>query len=204
MSTDSFSDSTNEVPNAAVPPLSGKTAGRKNRLSSARNREQREAEQNQSAPIDRKLIKETRDQIRAMVDEITALSQSECSQAEFYQGFLTRTTSALASIGGAVWSLKEGGGLNLEYQINLAHSGLVDNEPAQIAHGRLLQQLADAGEPELVQPNSGAGESDQASNPTGYLLVVGPLVWNKKSSGWSRSSSVPARVLRLNAVTCAF
>ena len=183
MSTDSFSDSTNEVPNAAVPPLSGKTAGRKNRLSSARNREQREAEQNQSAPIDRKLIKETRDQIRAMVDEITALSQSECSQAEFYQGFLTRTTSALASIGGAVWSLKEGGGLNLEYQINLAHSGLVDNEPAQIAHGRLLQQLADAGEPELVQPNSGAGESDQASNPTGYLLVVGPLVVEQKVVG---------------------
>lgn len=137
----------------------------------------------ESPPIDRKLIRETRDQIRAMVDEITELSHSDCSQAEFYQGFLTRMTSALASIGGAVWSLKEGGGLNLEYQINLSQSGLVDNEPAQIAHGRMLQQLADAGKPELIQPNSGTGAKDEACNPTEYLLIVGPLVVEQKVVG---------------------
>lgn len=134
-------------------------------------------------PIDRKLIQETRDQIRAMVDEITILSQSECSPQEFYQGFLSRTTGALASVGGAVWSLQEGGGLKLEYQINLAESGLVENEAAQISHDRLLKQMVSSGEPDLVPPHSGVAADEGASNPTDHLLMIGPLVVEKNVVG---------------------
>ena len=134
-------------------------------------------------PIDRKLIQETRDQIRAMVDEITLLSQSECSPQEFYQGFLSRTTGALASVGGAVWSLQEGGGLKLEYQINLAESGLVENEAAQITHDRLLKQMVATGEPELIPPHSGVADDEGASNPTDHLLIMGPLMVEKNVVG---------------------
>ena len=140
-----------------------------------------------SPPIDRKLIQETRDQIRTMVDEITQLSQSNCSRAEFYQGFLSRTTSALASVGGAIWSVKEDGSLGLEYQINLRESGLVDDQEAQIAHGKLMQQMVSKGQPELIQPNSGGNEEENEetaiSNPTEHLLVVGPLTVEQKTVG---------------------
>lgn len=141
-----------------------------------------QSDQESSPPIDRKLIQETRDQIRAMVDEITTLSQSGCAPEEFHRGFLTRTVSALASVGGAIWSCNESG-LSLEYQINLSQSGLADDPSAQQAHGKLLHQLIEAGEPALVQPSSGSSEEDQASNPTELLLVTGPLMVEQQVVG---------------------
>lgn len=134
-------------------------------------------------PIDRNLIRETRDQIRQMVDEITRLSQSDCSAVEFYQGFLTRTTSALASVGGAIWSVNDEGAPALEYQINLAKSGLSGDDAARISHGKLLQQLALAGQPDLIQPQSGSENAEEGSNPTDHLLIVGPLVVEQKVVG---------------------
>ncbi|MGI9515942.1 MAG: efflux RND transporter periplasmic adaptor subunit [Pirellulaceae bacterium] len=169
MSTDSYSGSSGDIQETPAP-------GRRFTVGPNKGHED-------TPPIDRKLIQETRDQIRTMVDEITRLSQSDCSPAEFYQGFLTRTTGALASVGGAVWSLKEGGGLNLEYQINFAQTGLVENEATQISHGRLLQQLAEAGEPELIQPASGETGTEAAGNPTQHLLVIGPLKVEQKVVG---------------------
>ena len=180
MSTDSFPGSTGDIQRTS--------AGRRYTAGPNKNH-------TDSPPIDRKLIRDTRDQIRLMVDEITQLAQSGCAQQDFYQGFLTRTTGALASIGGAIWSLKEGGGLGLEYQINLEASGLADDEAAQISHGRLLQRLADAGDPELVQPKSGTSENRDAGNPTEHLLIVGPLVVEQKVVGlveiFQRSGSGP-------------
>jgi multidrug resistance efflux pump len=133
--------------------------------------------------VDRKLIQETRDQIRALVDEITRLANSDCSPSDFYQGFLTRVTSALASAGGAIWSVSEEGPPQLEYQINLGQTGLADDAAARIAHGHLLQQLVTRGEAELIQPQSGFPGDEQASNPTDYLLVTGPLKVEEKVVG---------------------
>lgn len=136
-----------------------------------------------AGPIDQQLVRETRNQIRSMVDEITALADSDCTEEEFYQGFLTRTTSALASIGGAIWRVGDGGKLILEYQINVSQSGLTSEESNQQAHGKLLRQLIDSGELALIPPRSGAGDPDGASNPTENLLVVGPLSVDSKVVG---------------------
>jgi len=136
-----------------------------------------------TAPIDRKLIQETRDQIRALVDEITELSQTNCSPQEFYEGFLTRTTRALASIGGAIWSCQDPSKLTLEYQINLSQSGLADDEAAQSVHHQLLRQVLERGEPVLVPPKSGSAEGNGAFNPTDHLLILGPLVVNERVVG---------------------
>jgi hypothetical protein len=130
-----------------------------------------------SAPagtISQELIVETRNQIRSLVDEITALSESQCSLAEFYDGFLTRVVQALAAVGGAVWQVDEGGNLQLEFQINLAATGVTANEAVARQHGAMVSRLLAAGQPVLVPPQSGG--DNIAGNPTDYLLVVGPLV----------------------------
>lgn len=168
MSTDSFPDSATNFPGSPKPRRPGSGS---------------RPHHDDAAPIDRKLIRETRDQIRALVDEITELSHSDCSPQEFYQGFLTRTTSALASVGGAVWSCEDPSKLALEYQINLSKAGLAGDEAAQLSHHQLLRQVVQRGEPVLVPPKSGGTAEDGALNPTSHLLILGPLVVNEKVVG---------------------
>ena len=52
--------------------------------------------------LDGDLLDQTRNQIRELVEEIAGLAKSGCSQGDFFEGFLTRTTRALASSGGVV------------------------------------------------------------------------------------------------------
>ncbi|MBN1912669.1 MAG: HlyD family efflux transporter periplasmic adaptor subunit [Pirellulales bacterium] len=123
------------------------------------------------------LIEQTKQQIRALVNEIAQLARrSDVAPAEFYSEFLTRVVSALAAIGGVVWTLEDEGRLSLQYQINLQKSGLRENEQGQIQHSRLLSKVLRTGEALLVPPHSGASEDDdEATNPTDFLLVLGPL-----------------------------
>ena len=125
--------------------------------------------------VDQNLVNETKKQISALIQEIAELAQSDVTTEDFYSGFLTRTTSALASVGGAVWTLKEEGNLSLTYHINLASSGLSDEPEKQVTHNRLLSRLAESGEPTLVAPQSSGAETDQPGNPTDFLLVICPL-----------------------------
>ncbi len=125
--------------------------------------------------FDPRLVQQTKLQIRTLVNEIAQLSQSECSLAEFYDGFLNRVTSALASAGGAIWTVDENGQLDLNYQINLAHARLDEDEDAQYQHDLLLRKIAHGGESALVHPNSGSAEEDVAGNPTDFLLVLGVI-----------------------------
>ncbi|NLE38670.1 MAG: HlyD family efflux transporter periplasmic adaptor subunit [Pirellulaceae bacterium] len=122
------------------------------------------------------LIEQTKHQIRSLVSEIAQLSKSDIAPEEFYAEFLNRVVQALAAVGGAVWVMSDEGRLTLQYQTNLQKSGLRDNEEGQRQHGRLLQRVMTSGEAALVPPHSGIGEDDQdASNPTDFLLVLGPL-----------------------------
>ncbi len=128
-----------------------------------------------ASSFDPDLIDQTRQQLRTLVHEIEGLSRSELSPGEFYEGFLTRIVSALAAVGGAIWTLDEGG-LKLSYQMNLQQARLGEtNEEDQQRHGRLLHKVAADGQGLLVQPHSGEGESGEAANPTEYLLVIGAL-----------------------------
>ncbi len=126
--------------------------------------------------LDPQLIEQTKQQIRSLVNEIAQLSKtSNLSPEEFYGEFLPRVVSALAAIGGAIWTLEDQGRLTLQYQINLQQTKLREDENALRQHGRLLQKAIVSGETMLVPPRSGAGEGDEAANPTDFLLVLGPL-----------------------------
>jgi multidrug efflux pump subunit AcrA (membrane-fusion protein) len=136
-----------------------------------------------SSSYDPELIDQTRQQLRTLVHEIEGLSRSEVTPGEFYEGFLTRVVSALAAIGGAVWTIEDGGGLKLSYHMNLQQARLGDNEEDQQRHGRLLHKVATDGEGMLVQPNSGSGENGAAYNPSDYLLILGALKADQEVQG---------------------
>jgi multidrug efflux pump subunit AcrA (membrane-fusion protein) len=130
-----------------------------------------------SSSLDPQLIEETKQQIRSLVSEIAQLSKADVAPEEFYGQFLTRVVSALAAIGGAVWTTNDEGRLALQHQINLQQTKLRDNEEGQAQHGRLLYKCLTTAEGMLVPPHSGAGEEggEQVANPTDFLLVLGPL-----------------------------
>ena len=137
-------------------------------------------EQNQSGndadSVDHELVNKTKQQIRNLVSEIADLAKKETPVDEFFEGFLNRTTSALACVGGAIWLAQpDSKVLDLQYHINLNNTSLATDQTAQMRHSMLLNKLREAGEPTLIPPHSGSSNTDQAGNPTEYLLIVGPL-----------------------------
>ncbi|MBN1393766.1 MAG: biotin/lipoyl-binding protein [Pirellulales bacterium] len=140
-------------------------------------------------PLDPHLIEQTKQQIRSLVAEISELSKSDVAPEEFYGQFLPRVVSALAAIGGAVWTINPEGRLALQYQINIQETRLRENEERQAQHGRLLYKVLSDGKELLVPPRSGPGEIEQsagetpAANPTDYLLVFGILKTDLETVG---------------------
>jgi multidrug efflux pump subunit AcrA (membrane-fusion protein) len=133
--------------------------------------------------VEQQLIEQTRSQIRGLVAEIARLSKSDVSPLEFYTEFLNRVVSALAAVGGAVWMTGGEGGLELQYQINLAETNLAGNQQDQQRHGRLLYQVMKSGEGTLIAPRSGSPDDDEAGNPTDLLLVLGPVRNDQSTQG---------------------
>lgn len=133
--------------------------------------------------VDPELVEQTKQQIRNLVREIAQISKSEIGPQEFYDAVLNRIVSALAAVGGAVWTVSESGQLALEYQINLRETRLAENEDDQVRHGRLLRNVITTGEGQLVAPHSGSGNPEEGSNPTDFLLVLGPLKTANETAG---------------------
>lgn len=133
--------------------------------------------------VDPELVEQTKQQIRNLVREIAQISKSEVGPQEFYDAVLNRIVSALAAVGGAVWTVGESGQLALEYQINLRETRLAENEDDQVRHGRLLRNVITTGEGQLVAPHSGSGNPEEGSNPTDFLLVLGPLKTANETAG---------------------
>lgn len=126
--------------------------------------------------VDAQLVNDTRQQIRTLVTEIEALVREELSPAEFYAGFLGRVVTALAGVGGAIWTKNNDGELTLVYQVNLPEVGL-DAPPDTARHALLVDKVWQAsGQPQLVPPHAGSADLAQAGNPTDLLLVMAPLV----------------------------
>ena len=128
---------------------------------------------------DEREIEQTRLKIQALVSEIAQLSRQTLDPGQFYEQFLNRLVTALAAIGGVIWTRGQNGQLSLQYQCNLQQSGLIGDEEKQKSHSRLLYRVMNTpdfagGNGMLVPPHSGFGE-DEAANPTEFLLVFGPL-----------------------------
>jgi len=121
------------------------------------------------------IIQETKNQIRALVQEVAQLAYSDLPVAEFYGEFLQRVVSAMVSTSAAIWSVGETGELSLEYQINLVETGISDSGDAQARHDQLLQRIVRDSQPSLVVPRTGSNEAHEPGNPTDFLLVIAPV-----------------------------
>ena len=66
--------------------------------------------------VDPELVEQTKQQIRNLVREIAQISKSEIAPVEFYDAVLSRIVTALAAVGGAIWTVAESGQLMLEYR----------------------------------------------------------------------------------------
>lgn len=137
----------------------------------------------ESSSLDPQLIEQTKQQIRSLVGEIAQLARSDIPPAEFYGEFLTRVVTALAAVGGAVWTLNEEGRLGLAYHVNLQETGLAASEENQTLHARLLYRVLRGGEASLVPAHSVAGDDEQGGNPTPFLLVLGVLKTDVETTG---------------------
>lgn len=139
--------------------------------------------------LDPQLIEQTKQQIRALVAEISQLSKTDVAPEEFYGQFLPRVVSALAAVGGAVWTMNPEGRLALQYQVNIQETGLRESEEYQAQHGRLLYKILGDGEGILVPPHSGPGDATlrgqetPAANPTDFLLLFGLLKTDLETVG---------------------
>jgi hypothetical protein len=138
--------------------------------------------------VDADQVERAKREIQGLVQEISELSRSEASPAEFYDAMLNKVVAALAAPGGAVWTVSEGGGLQLAYQINLQQTGLIENQVGQQQHGRLLHQVLTGKEGALVAPHSGTGDAtdndeNAAANPTEFLLVLAPVLNDQGPQG---------------------
>lgn len=153
-------------------------------------------------PLDPLQIEQTKQQIRSLVGEIAQLSKQDVAPEEFYGQFLPRVVSALAAIGGAVWTVNPEGRLALQYQINIQNTNLRDDKEQQAQHSRLLYKMLSSGEGMMVPPHSGPGDLVQVgdetpvSNPTEFLLLFGLLKTDIETLGlveiFQRADSGPA------------
>lgn len=126
--------------------------------------------------FDPNLVEQTRLQIRAMVNEITQLSKMDIPPEEFHAEVLPKIVTALAAIGGALWTVDDRGALSLGFQVNMQELRLAESEDANKKHSRLLyKMLQNKEDGTLVMPRSGGDGNDEAGNPTDFLLVFAPI-----------------------------
>ncbi len=128
-------------------------------------------------------VERTKQQIRSLVNEISELSKSDLGADEFYPNVLQKIVAALAAVGGAIWLIDDEGAMRLAYQIKIDPSLTDRNNNDAVRHGRLLGRVLSQGQPELVSPQFSFGEDHEFANPTPYLLILAPLVGNKRPVG---------------------
>lgn len=145
--------------------------------------------------IDPKTIEQTKQQIRGLVAEIAQLAKSDLPPEEFYPAFLSRVIQSLAAVGGAIWTVGEGGRLEKQCQQNLSETLLDPHSEETAQHLRLLQAALASGEPRLVPPLAAGQDPAAGANPTRLLLVLGMLKADGAIEGvveiFQRSDSQP-------------
>ncbi len=105
-------------------------------------------------PVNPQAIEGAKRQIKGLVDEIAQLSKQDLEPQIYYGEFLQRVTTALAAIGGAVWTLNQDRRLRLDFQINLRETSLAEPGEDQRRHTRLLARVIEQNEPVIVAPSA--------------------------------------------------
>jgi hypothetical protein len=80
------------------------------------------------------LVQEMRNEIRMLVQEISQLAQADIPVEQFYSEFLSRLIGAMAAVGGAIWTIREGK-LKLAQQLNLPKEASEEPTPGRARHG---------------------------------------------------------------------
>src|SRR5262245_1097581 len=71
--------------------------------------------QQSTGSIDEDAVARAKQEIQTLVQEVVELSRSEADPTEFYSALMDKSVTALAAIGGVVWTQEEGAPLKLEY-----------------------------------------------------------------------------------------
>jgi hypothetical protein len=137
--------------------------------------------------IDLNQIEQARRQINRLAEEIAQLSEMELSPPEYYGEFLQRLMTAIAAPAGAVWIKTAQGNLQIQYQINMRQVGLDREEHTRDQHDELLRQVTAKAQPGIIMPHSSTGEGTDSKpapgNPTDYVILVAPIVYDKQLAG---------------------
>jgi hypothetical protein len=141
------------------------------------------AQDPQDAASEERLVEQTKQQIRTLVREISQLAQSDIPLNDFFEGFLGRVVSALAADGGAIWMVDDEERFELQYQIGLQKTGLVERDDHQMQHALLLKKVITSGKPLMMAPHSGSVDDEEAGNPTDYLLLLGAVKIDQNVKG---------------------
>lgn len=133
--------------------------------------------------IDPGLLEQTKNQIRKLVSEIAELAEADIQPQEFHGEFLARVVAAVAASGGALWLLDGRGGLRLQNEIEFRQTGLLDGRTRTAPHDALLGCMIQASQPQIIPPGATVEGMPQAGNPTGFALIIAPLVVDKQPVG---------------------
>ncbi len=133
--------------------------------------------------IDAGLLEQTKNQIRALVAEIADLAESDIQPAEFHVEFLNRAVAAVAASGGALWMLDARNSLKLQQQLGFQATGLMDGRVRPQAHDALLGVMLQASSAQIIPPGAAVEGVPNAGNPTGFALIIAPLVVDKQVVG---------------------
>jgi len=143
--------------------------------------------------IDAGLLEQTKNQIRKLVAEIAELAESDIQPAEFHAEFLSRSVAAVAASGGALWMLDGKNSLRLQHQLEFGVTGLMDGRVRSQPHDALLGCMLQASQPQIIPPNAAVEGVPGAGNPTGFALIIAPLVIDKQVVGLVEILMDPSR-----------
>ncbi len=133
--------------------------------------------------VDTGLLEQTKNQIRKLVAEIGDLAESDMQPAEFYVEFLNRAVAAVAASGGAFWLLDGRANLKLQHQLEFRLTGLLDGRVRTQPHDALLGCMIQVPQPQIIPPGATVEGVPNAGNPTGFALIIAPLVVDKQVVG---------------------
>src|SRR3954468_5194183 len=133
--------------------------------------------------LDPGLLEQTKNQIRKLVAEIADLAESDIQPAEFYVEFLNRAVAAVAASGGAFWLLDGRGSIKLQHQLEFRLTGLLDGRVRTQPHDALLGCMIQASQPQIIPPGATIEGVPNAGNPTGFSLIIAPLMVDKQVVG---------------------
>ena len=127
--------------------------------------------------IDAQRLDQARREISRLVVEIEQLADLDLPPSEFYVEISRRAHVATAAEASALWVVNAQGALHPAAQVNVAATGIRNDDGARETHEALLRQTLKRGQPCVLPPGSRFPEAADAAaeNRLPYLLLLAPF-----------------------------